>query len=194
MTPVRPAAPAPGPIAELPGEVNPKLFYLPDKDGNLQAVPGFTFESFVEAYKLKHRLDQKEQKPRFTVKQLDFDGTAGTDHAELTVKMTIALGDTQWVRVPLRLGAAVLREQPQCEGPADYLVHFEDDREGYVCWLRGDPEKTHILTLKILAPLVARRRRDATEALGPPRDDVAGQTRCACRSRLGAPHRRRRIG
>jgi hypothetical protein len=137
----------------LPGEVKPELLHLKDKDGNLQAVPGFTFEDFIEYYNLKHRLDQQEQKPHYNLERIDITGTAVGERAELTITLTISLRDPQWVRVPLRLGGAALREPARYEGQGNHLVHFEDDREGYVCWLRGDPGQTHQLTLHVLAPL-----------------------------------------
>ena len=54
----------------------PSLYYLKDKQGNLQAVPNFTLEDFEELYKLKHQLVQGDQRPRYSL-QAD----AGHGHA-----------------------------------------------------------------------------------------------------------------
>ncbi len=140
-------------MGPLPGEVKPELFLLKDKEGNLQAVPGFTYEDFKNLYNLKNRLDQQEQKPRYNLDRIDITGTSVGERAELSITLTIVLRDPQWVRVPLRLGGVVLREPARYEGQGNHLVHFEDDHEGYVCWLRGDPGQTHQLTLQVLAPL-----------------------------------------
>ncbi len=146
------AAASPG-KAELAGEVMPKLFYLKDKDGNLQAVPGFSFEDFIDLYKLKNRLDQQEQKPRFNIDRMLITGEAKGDRAELTIDLRITLGDSQWVRIPLRFGSAVLREPAHYEGGGESVVHFDGEREGYTCWLRADPAQPQSLSLRVLAPL-----------------------------------------
>ena len=140
---------------DLQGEVKPAVYYLEDKDGVLQPVLGFSFEDFETFYKLKNHLDQREQKPRYTIDRLSAVGDARATRAELTVQLTVTLRDSQWVRVPLRLDNVVLREPPKHEGAGQALVHFEDAREGYVCWLRGDPAQPQTLTLSVLAPLAA---------------------------------------
>lgn len=157
------AAPAGSPAAaaspaiqagdQLPGEVKPDITYFPDKYGKLQPVIGWRIEDFEEIYKFKKGLEHQEQRPQFNIDRIDISGVAQADRAELTVTLTVALRDPQWVRVPLRLGGAVLREPAHYQGEGKHLLHFEDDREGYVCWLRGDPDQTHQLTLRLLAPL-----------------------------------------
>jgi len=114
------AKPAPGPAAESSAgpvrEVQPSLYYLKDKEGNLQPVPNFKFEDFEEMVQRRHRVDQSEQTPRFTLQSLSLSGTAKPDRAELTAKLTILVRDEGWVRIPLRLEQAVLREAPQYQG------------------------------------------------------------------------------
>ena len=39
----------------MPGEVLPQVFHLKDRDGNLQAVPGITYEQFMELWKKNRR-------------------------------------------------------------------------------------------------------------------------------------------
>ena len=51
-------------------ETNPSIYYLKDKQGNLQAVPNFTLEDFEELYKLKHQLVQGDQRPRYSLQQM----------------------------------------------------------------------------------------------------------------------------
>lgn len=155
--PAAPPAPT-GPAAEagdeLPGEVKPSITYLPNKSGDLVPVPNLTFEDLMRAWEIIHRLDQQEQRPRFSINSIDLSGAAQGERAELTATFTIVVRDPQWVRVPLRLGGAALRDPPHDDGKGNLLVHFADDRDGYVCWLRGDPNETHKLTLRLLAPLV----------------------------------------
>ena len=43
----------------IPPEVQPKIFYLKDGDGKLQAIPGMTYEQLMEAWKQKNQLSQE---------------------------------------------------------------------------------------------------------------------------------------
>lgn len=156
--PVKPAsAPVPAPIVESPAlqvkELQPSLYYLKDKDGNLQPVPNFRFEDFEEMVKRKHRLDQSDQTPRYTLQSLSVQGTAQGNRAELTVKLSILMRDENWVRIPLRLEEAVLREAAQYHGAGQQFLHFEEGGDGYVCWIRGGQAQPHTLTLNVLAPV-----------------------------------------
>ena len=40
----------------LPFEIQPKVFYVRDRDGKLQAIPGMTYEQLMEAWKQEHQL------------------------------------------------------------------------------------------------------------------------------------------
>ena len=51
-------------------ESQPPIYYLKDKQGNLQAVPHFTLEDFEDLYKLKHQLVQGDQRPRYSLQQM----------------------------------------------------------------------------------------------------------------------------
>ena len=109
------AEPAPARVEEA----QPSLYYLKDKQGNLQAVPNFSFEDFEQLYRLKYQLAQGDQRPRYTIQQITANGTADAEHehAELTIRFRILVREEQWLRVPLHLDRAVLREQPQYQGP-----------------------------------------------------------------------------
>ena len=134
-------------------EVRPSVFYLPDKQGNLQAVLDFNYEDFIELYKLKQRLEGRDVRPRYSIQRMTINGVAGDGNAALTVQFQIMLRDSDWIRVPLRLDQALLREPAQYQGPGEHFVHFEGNGEGYVSWIRGKKEGLHEITLKMLVPL-----------------------------------------
>ncbi len=136
-------------------EAEPPLYYLKDKQGNLQAVPNFGFEDFEELYRLKHQLAPGEQRPRYSIQQISASGTAAGGYAELSIQFRILIRDDQWVRVPLRLDQAILRAPPECQGPGEQFVHFENDGEGYVAWLHGAAGSQHQISLKTLVPLAS---------------------------------------
>ncbi len=141
------------PAAARLEEAQPSLYYLKDKQGNLQAVPNFSFEDFEQLYRLKHQLAQGDQRPRYTIQQITASGTADTERAELTIQFRILVREEQWLRVPLHLDQAVLREQPQYAGPGEQFLHFEGESEGYVLWIRGPAGQAQQVTMKMLLPL-----------------------------------------
>lgn len=134
-------------------ESRPALYYLKDKNGNLQPVPGFSLEEFEELYKLKNQLAQREERPRYSLQRMSIQAQANGEQAELTVQLALQIRDESWVRVPLRFDLALLREPPQYKGPGEHFLHYEADGEGYVGWFRGQSDQPHELTLKFLVPL-----------------------------------------
>ncbi len=141
----------PGQVEEL----KPKVFYLPDKQGRLQAVFDFSYEDFVELYKLKRQLEQKEQKPRYTLEKLIALGKAEGSHADLTVRAQIALHDAGWVRIPLRLDQGLLLEPAKYKGGGELIVQYLGGSEGYAAWLRGPTDSPHEIEMRLMAPIVS---------------------------------------
>lgn len=134
-------------------ELEPSIYYLPDKQGNLQPVLDFKYQDFVDLYNLKNQLGRRDQPPRFSLQRISATGTVEQTRAELTVQFQVSTRDSQWVRVPLRLGQGLLRGPVQYKGSGRHVVQYEDESEGYVCWLRGKPDATHEITLNLLVPL-----------------------------------------
>jgi len=135
-----------GPIREL----RPSLYYLRDKQGNLQPVPGFTLEEFRELYELKHLLEQKAQPPGYSVQTLEIQGEVRGAQAELTIELRVGLQESS-ARIPLRLEGMAVRKF-EGEGWAggakgEYLLHWEEG-EGYVAWVSGGPGTTHRIRLE----------------------------------------------
>ena len=152
-SPVKPSTTKPMPVKStpetsvLPGEVEPKIFYLKDRDGNLQAMPGILYEQFMEAWKQQHQLGQDAARPAFSIQNLAITGTAAGASAELIAKFTVTVHEAGWVGVPLRLNDAVLREKPTYEGEGDYVLHADPQQQGYVVWIRGPADSTHQVTV-----------------------------------------------
>jgi hypothetical protein len=137
----------------LPGEQGPKVYYFKNADGELQAVPGINYEEIMEVWKLQHRLAQENKRPAYSIQSLVVSGTAAGTNAELVAKFTIAVHESGWVGVPLRLNDAHLREQPAFAGPGDHVLDVEPERRGHVVWIRGQADQTHEVTLKLAAAL-----------------------------------------
>ena len=136
-------------------ESRPSIYYLPDKQGNLQPVLDFKYEEFEELYKLKHRLGRRVDPPRYVLQRMSVAGTATEGHAELTVRFQVLVRDGDWVRVPLRLDQGLLRGEVQYKGSGRQFVDCEEEGAGYICWIRGKPDTLHEVALTMLVPLDA---------------------------------------
>jgi hypothetical protein len=159
--------PAPSRVATVPlpiKEVGPDLLYLKDKDGHLQAVPGFTLEDFVRLYKQQQQLAAEARPPRFQFGKATVTGSVAQSKAELNVEMTIDTTDSDWVRIPLGLAPALLTESPKYTGAGQHVVEYDAASEGYVLWLKGGAppaasqtvRETHMLTFQhVVVPLAA---------------------------------------
>ncbi len=146
--------PAPVTAPKTVQQAEPSVYYLKDKDGNLVPVLGFAYEDFKEMVERKARSEQPEPSPRYSLQGLLIQGSARGDQAELKVELTIRVLADNWVRVPLRMDQAVLRNPPQYQGPGQHFLHFEEGA-GYVSWIRGGVNQDHRVTLDILVPLTA---------------------------------------
>ena len=151
----KPAAPAATvPQAKpLPSEDQPSIYYLPDKNGELQPVLGLTLEQFTELFKLKNQVDEQNKRPPFTIESVAIEGTIDRGTAELAARFKLTIEEDGWVGVPLRLNGAVLLELAGYSGGGEHFVHYEPQRQGYVIWIRSQAGKSHEVTLKLLAPL-----------------------------------------
>jgi hypothetical protein len=155
-TPAMPPASAqPSALAPRVEETQPSIYYLPDKQGNLQPVLDFPYQDFVDLYKLKNQLGQHDQPPRFSLQRMSVSGTVKDGAAELTFQFQILVRDGDWVRVPLRLDQGLLLQVLRGSDADDSFVNHEGEGVGYVCWIRGKPETTHAISLTLLVPLDA---------------------------------------
>ncbi len=136
-------------------ESKPAVYYLPDKEGNLQPVLDFKYQDFEELYKLKNQLGRRDEPPRYSVQRMTASGTAAEEYAELSLQFQVLVRDDGWVRVPLRLDQGLLRAVATSKSRGEQFVHYEGEGEGYVWWVRGKPDTQHETTLTMLVPLAA---------------------------------------
>ncbi len=144
-------APRPGAIEESPLTT----FVLRGEDGTLVEMPNFSFADFEQAYKLMRGLTQQDPRPRFSIQWLSLVGTATNSHAEMLLTIRILTRDRHWVRVPLRLDQAMVQEPVESAESIEAFLHPETEGEGYVCYVRGEPDQQHTIRLKLLVPLSA---------------------------------------
>ena len=141
------------PAAPRVEESQPSIYYLPDKQGNLQPVLDFKYEEFIDLYRLKNQLGRRDQPPRYSLQRMSATGTATETYAELTVQLQAVVRDNDWVRVPLRFDQGLLRGTVRYKGTGKQIVQYEGEGVGYVCWIRGKPDSQHEITLTMLVPL-----------------------------------------
>ncbi|HTN76940.1 MAG TPA: hypothetical protein VL096_16895 [Pirellulaceae bacterium] len=152
------AKPAPTVIGPPPAnngggvkEVQPEVFYLKDKDGNLLPVPDLSFEEFKRLYDLSRGLSTEP--PPFSLRTMTITGAVTGTKADLAVDIVavITAKNKAWVRIPLRFPSAVLSEPPKHVGEGEFFFDFEPDGAGYVCWLRAAENSEHKLHCKFAA-------------------------------------------
>ncbi|HEV3003997.1 MAG TPA: hypothetical protein VGX78_06020 [Pirellulales bacterium] len=165
--------PEPKPAAqEADDEIESKLQekWLPNEDGNLRPVYNVPLPDLERAL----QMGEGPKPPSYTIEQMNVAGEVRinaaneTGYAKLSIEFTIKAGDKQLVRVPLRLGNAVLAEPAKFHDDGEHRLSFDSTTREYVAWFRGESEKAHRLTLPTLVgtEIVAGRNR---LRLSPPR-------------------------
>ncbi|MEN6497321.1 MAG: hypothetical protein ABFD16_23740 [Thermoguttaceae bacterium] len=145
------AAPA-APVAPI--EETKLPVYLKSKDGRWVPMLDWTFEDFERVYQENQGLKQRDQTPPYSLQSTTITGTVKGDNAELSIQFGILVRDDQWVRVPLRLSQAVLREGAKYEGPdGQCFLDFDAEGDGYIGRLHGSSGQQHRLTLNVLVPV-----------------------------------------
>jgi len=152
-TPAPPSA-APSPTTPEVREVAPATYYVKDENGKLVRVLNLTLPELHRLLRLDlEQADSSAHLPSYTLQELQIRGKAEGNRSHLTVTASIRLLTENWVRVPLRLGNTVLREQPKYEGEAEVVITSEEAGEGYVCWFRGAEGQFCSLTLELAAAI-----------------------------------------
>jgi len=144
-----PAGPSSGPIQEsqLP------VYLSEDEQGEPVLMIGWTLDAFEQLLQENMRLRPPGELPGDRLQSMSATGTAKRNHADLTIEFTVAFTDEHPVRLPLRLDQGVICGDVRYDGPGQPLLGFEEEGDGYVCTIRGEPGKQHHLTLEVLAPL-----------------------------------------
>jgi hypothetical protein len=189
----QPSATQPAPRTVPPGETTPMAgpapiapspldtYLLRDNKGNLVPVLDLPFEEFERLLRIKRGLAPPAL-PGYSLDVLSVTGAAADDDSgdqpaarsaatslvDLQVVATIRVRDSDWVRVPLALGKAVLRQPAKYEGPGEHFLAYEPTEDAYVAWLRGANDKPHVLSLQVSLP-VARLGDRRQMALRLPR-------------------------
>jgi hypothetical protein len=159
------------PSTSLPAvqEIKPETYYLRDQDGRLVPVPNFPYEEFQRLLQLDEEASSSGvQLPSYALQELTVSGTANATRAELAATLTLRLQQSGWVRIPLRLNEAILRQPPSYQGGGELFVSYDQDGGGYVCWIRGPQDKTHQLSLQLVVP-VREVGNELRLSLQPPR-------------------------
>ncbi len=93
--------------------VGPDTYILLDEKGRPQPMPGMTYEDFFQAWKATQAEKEPTSNPRFIIESIAFEGTTKDTFSELKCTVIIHLLVDEPVKVPLGLGGAIVRGQPQ---------------------------------------------------------------------------------
>lgn len=134
-------------------ESRPAIFFLPDKNGNLQPVLDFRYEDFEKLYKLKHGLSRRVEPPRYVLQRMTAVGRAIDARAELNVEFQILLRSDEWTRIPLRLDQAMPHGDVKYKGDGRQFITCDEKDGGYLLWIQGKAGSLHKIALTVLVPL-----------------------------------------
>jgi hypothetical protein len=147
-----------------------QIIYLIDNDGKRQPVLNFKYEDFERLQVLA----AGPLRPTFTIDRMTVTGEAMTvtgemapRYARLSVEFTISASDKHWVRVPLRLGGAVLAEPVTFHDEGECAIDFDTVAHEYVAWFRGESETPHRVTMQVLVPLENQGGRSRLRLAAP---------------------------
>ena len=147
------ANPAATKSADVGGAFPFDIRYLEGPDGRSVAVPdGPTLAEYLTW------LAKRDGPPSASVSSLAFEGSAVDERVQLTAHIDIEVSvDETWVRVPLFMTEATLRDSAVYTGQGRAVpAPFHAD-EGYSWWIKG--RGTHRLVLPLSVPL----RKQATQ-------------------------------
>jgi hypothetical protein len=128
----------------------PDTIYVPDKDGKLKPVIGFSYEDFIRARGILHQVDGGQEEPAYVLEALQLNGEAAGNRAELVLTAKILITSDRWTQVPLGLTNSVLRGRPEVTGAREHFLHFNQQAAGFVLWLKGKPKTQVQLKLDLL--------------------------------------------
>src|SRR5262249_3811608 len=93
--------------------------------------------------------------PPCSIETVSLAGKAAARSADFQLTVTIRVREDGWIRVPLHLGGAVIREPMQHEGPGEHFLSYDTDTDGYVCWLNGNDARPHVIRIALSLPITA---------------------------------------
>ncbi len=123
-----------------------------DAKGNLVPVVGMGFEEFEQLLRAKKGLAPAAA-PAYTIEAVSLVGKAAERLAELQMTVTIRVREPGWIRVPLHLATAVIREPLKHEGPGECFLSSDENAGGYACWLKGNDSRPHVVSLSLFVAL-----------------------------------------
>jgi hypothetical protein len=138
-----------------PLQESPLIIHLKDKDGRLIPMLDWSFEDFMRVYQENRGFKQRDETPVYSLQAMSITGAAKGEYAELSIEFEVLVRDGQWIRVPLRLNQAILREGVKYAGTGQQFVGFEAANDGYVSWIHGASGERHRLTMNVMVPLVS---------------------------------------
>lgn len=115
-------------------------FLLRDSKGNLVPVLGMSFEEFERLLKIKRGLAAPAP-PEYSLDVLAVTGAATDTVANLQVTATVRVRQSDWVRIPLRLNQAILKNAAEHTGAGEFFITCEPNGDGYLCWLKEGEQK-----------------------------------------------------
>ena len=147
--------------------VEPDIYLLPDKGGQLQRVLGFGYEAFVEAYKHAKQIGTTPEPPQYSLQRFEIEGSVEGRRATLRVEVHVLPHSEELVRIPLGLGNLLVTIPAEWSGEGEHFLDFDAATGQYVAWLRGKRMQQEQLRLDGVVPVVSWRNAVALKLSVP---------------------------
>lgn len=129
-------------------EVVPSIIYTLDEDGNPVAwVDSFPLEKIDELDQL-----EKQNRPKFLIRELRLDAEAKSNHAELKGLLKLRLLESGLHVIPIRMGSMYFVDTPTADDH-DVFVQPNRDSTGYELLVKGDADDELEVGFSSLIPL-----------------------------------------
>ena len=125
-----------------------------DAKGSLVPVVGMPFEEFEQLLRSKKGLSPAAA-PAYTLEAVSLVGKANERIADLNLTATIRIREPGWIRIPLHLHSAIVRQPLKHEGAGEHFLTYDTAAGGYVCWLNGNDARPHVISLPISVALAS---------------------------------------
>jgi hypothetical protein len=129
-------------------EIGPPLYYLPDQQGQLVPMFGFSYEQFMSVFRQLEEGNRRLAPPKFLIDRIEGTAIVQDDRAELDLTFEITKQVEGPICIPLGLGHAAIREAMKYQGPGKAFLKYNSSEGKYNCWLYGPTEDKHRLRIK----------------------------------------------
>lgn len=132
-----------------------RAFMFLSESDNVVLMPGLSWEEFERLSNPDSVVESNQQ--LFSFQSLAIKGRVDAERfeGEVTLRVLVAPGQGQWVRIPLQMGNFHRLKPPDVTGIEDYFMTLTPDGSGHLLLVKTDQQKEIKLRMEVSARVVA---------------------------------------